>query len=79
MKGWVEGHPLIFSDGPPINSSIVPIQPLVSCKLVGSDVRVLLDTVSMNSFVSQEIFAQLCPKPVFDKTCQSCIRSTGQS
>jgi len=78
MKGWVEGHPLIFSVGPPMNSSIVPNQPVVSCKLEGFDVCALLDTGSMKSFVSQEIFAQLCPKPVLAKTSQNCVSITGQ-
>ena len=80
MKGWVEGHPLIFSVGPPINmnSSIVPNQPVVSCKLGGFDICALLDTGSMKSFVSQEIYAQLCPKPVLAKTSQNCVSITGQ-
>ena len=37
-----------------------------------------LDTGSMKSFVSQEIFAQLCPKPVLAKTSQNCVGITGQ-
>ena len=78
MKGWVEGHPLIFSVGPPMNSSIVPNQPVVSCKLGGLDAHALLDTGSMKSFVSYEVFAQLCPKPFLAMTHQNCVSITGQ-
>ena len=49
MKGWVEGHPLVFSVGPPLISSAVPPQPVVSCNLGGISVHALLDTGSMKS------------------------------
>ena len=61
-----------------MNSSVVPNQPVVSCKLEEFDVHALLDTGSMKSFGSQEIFAQLCPKPVLAKTSQNCVSITGQ-
>ena len=68
MKGWVEDHPLIFSVGPPV----------VSCKLGVFDVRALLDAGFMKSFISQEIFTQLCPKPVLAKNSHNCVSITGQ-
>ena len=55
MKGWVEGHPLIFSVGPPLISSAVPPQPVVFCNLGGISVHALLDTGSMKSFISQDV------------------------
>ena len=61
MKGWVEGHPLLFSVGPPMNSSIVPNQPVVSCKLGGLNVHAVLDTGSMKSFVSYEVSPNFVP------------------
>jgi len=61
-----------------MNSSVVPNQPVVSCKIDGFDVHALLDIGSMKSCASQEIFAQLCPKPVLAKTSQNCISITDQ-
>jgi len=46
-----------------MNSSVVPNQPVVSCKLDGFDVHALLDIGSMKSFASQEIFAHFVPSP----------------
>ena len=61
-----------------MNSSVLPNQPVVSCNLEGFDVRSLLDTGSMKSFVSQEMFAQLCPNPFLAKTSQNCVSIAGQ-
>ena len=47
MKGWVEGHPLVFSVGPPLISSSITCQPVASSNLGGIDVHALVDTGSM--------------------------------
>ena len=78
MKGWVEGHPLIFSVGPPLISSAVPPQPVVFCNLGGISVHALLDTGSMKSFISQDVFERLHPRPPLGKTFHNCISITGQ-
>ena len=41
MKGWVEGHPYIFS----VDSSIsISHQPLIQCSVSGVPIRALIDT-----------------------------------
>ena len=78
MKGWVEGHPLIFSVGPPLISSAVPPQPVISCNFGGIFVHSLLDTGSMKSFINQDVFERLHPRPPLGRTFHNCISITGQ-
>ena len=55
MKGWVEGHPLVFSVGPPLISSDISNLPLVLCNLGGVDVHALIDTSPMKSYIHRHI------------------------
>ena len=58
MKGWVEGHPYIFS----VDSTVsISHQPLIPCYVSGVHVRALIDTGSMKSFISAPIFNKISP------------------
>ena len=78
MKGWIEGHPLVFSVGPPLISSDISKRPLVLCNLGGVDVHALIDTGSMKSFISQHVFERLLLQPVLAQTTHKCVSITGQ-
>ena len=72
-KGWVEGHPRVFSVGlAPYSCS----QPLIKCVLGGVDVHALIDTGSMRSFVSKHISDKMRPLPGISNSISSCISIT---
>ena len=52
--GWLEGHPRIFTVSP-----LVSNQPLICCSLGGIEVHPLIDTGSMKSFITRQIYEQL--------------------
>ena len=79
MKSWVEGHPFAFSVGPPLIPSTITRQHVVSCNLGGIDVHALLDTGSMKSFISQELFDQFHLLPALSQTFHNCVSITGQA
>ena len=75
MKGWVEGHPYIFS----VDSSVsISHQPLIQCSVSGVPIRALIDTGSMKSFISADIFKKISPRPVLEHNAPQCISITGQ-
>ena len=78
MKGWVEGHPFVFSVGPHLISSSITCQPVISCSLGGIDANALFDTGSMKSFISQELFDRFHPRPALSQTFHNCVSITGQ-
>ena len=73
MKGWSEGHPRIFTV-----SNLVSNQPLICCSLGGVLVQALIDTGSMKSFITRQIYEQLRPKQEVQPTAQRCYGITGQ-
>lgn len=73
MKGWIDGHPRVFSVG-----AQIPSQPLIMCQLGGVDVHALIDTGSMKSFVSKTVFDRMRPLPVLHRDSPNCIGITGE-
>ena len=73
MKGWSEGHPRVFTV-----SNLVSNQPLICCSLGGILVQALIDTGSMKSFITRQIYEQLRPKQEVQPTAQRCYGITGQ-
>ena len=73
MKGWGEGHPCIFTV-----SNLVSNQPLICYSLGGVLVQALIDTGSMKSFITRQIYEQLRSKQEVQSNAQRCYGITGQ-
>ena len=78
MRGWVAGHPQIFSAGLCGASFEMPDQPLVVCHFGTSNLSALVDTGSMKSFISFDAFEQIEPKPALHTVSQQCFGINGQ-
>lgn len=53
-------------------------QPLIKSASGGVDVHTLIDSGSMNSFVSKHVFDQMRPLQVISNSISSCISITGE-
>ena len=84
--GWNDEHPSIFCVGSTSDKVSAPHQPLVFCLLVGVQVPALIDTGSMKSIISSQVFAHLVqasahsksPPPSLRSTSNTCVSITGQ-
>ena len=84
--GWNDEHPSIFSVGSASDKVSGPHQPLVFCSLDGVHLPALIDTGSMKSIISSQVFSQLVqasahsksPPPSLRSTSNTCVSITSQ-
>ncbi len=70
VKGWIEAY------SPVLGSTST--QPHIQCSLGNMNVKALIDTNSMKSFFSQQVFAELQPQPKLHPFTSNCVGITFQ-